>query len=142
MTTASDLVAGIATAISYGEQVCFKYYTQTHIGEYDDDVKLTQSGTDFWCSGLVMPIDNRNGSNDSLLMTQGKVLLDDKKVYVAGDVQTSGLGPIKIGMNGSPSTQQYQIVEDGQNTEWDLNGSSIYKKLYIRYLNNGTFIGE
>jgi len=68
--------------------------------------------------------------------------MDDKKVYVAGNVQTSGLGPIKIGMNGSPTTQQYQIIEDGQNTEWDLNGSSIYKKVYARFLSSAVLIGE
>jgi hypothetical protein len=125
-----------------GEQIRLKYYNQQVTGDYDDDVTLTQSGTDLWISGAVQPISSKQFSSDSLLLEQGKILLDDKKIYVNGSVQTSGLGPIKIGMNGSPTTEQYQILNEGQVTQWDLNGIAIYKKLFVRYLNTGSFIGE
>jgi hypothetical protein len=144
MVFSDELKQDITSILSYGEQVRFKYYNQS-LGAgsyYDDNVTYTQSGNDYWCSGLVCPIDSRLGGRDSLLLQQGKILYDDKKLYVTGDVQTSGLGPIKIGMTGSPTTQQYQIIEDGQVTSWGVNGTIIYKKIYIRYLTNGSFIGE
>jgi len=142
MTLISDLTKDFNEVLKYGEQVRFKYYTQILTGEYDDDVTLTQSGNDFWTSGLVSPIDARFGGKDSLLLQQGKVKVDDKKVYVVGTVQTSGLGMVKIGMGGSPTNDQYEILEEGQNTQWGINGSIVYKKIYVRYLPNGSFIGE
>jgi len=142
MTTASDLVTQFNNLLGYGEQVRFKYYNSTDTGDYDDDITLTQSGTDYWISGVVQPISSNQYSSDALLLEQGKILQDDKKIYIAGDIKTSGLGPIKIGLNGSPTSEQYRILEDGQVTEWGVNGSAIYKKLYIKYLTNGSFVGE
>ena len=69
-------------------------------------------------------------------------IMKNTVLYVAGNVQTSGLAPIKIGMAGSPTTRQYEILNDGEVVSWGLNGSPIYKKIYIRYLANGSFIGE
>jgi len=142
MSISNELISDFKEALIYGEQVRFKYFSQSFVGEYDDDISLTQSGNDYWCSGLVLPIDTRTGGHDALLLQQGKILLDDKKIYVNGDVQTSGLSPIKIGMNGSPTSQQYEIVEGGRNIEWNINGTPIYKKIYIRFLPNGSFVGE
>ena len=144
MTIVSDLRNDFNEILKYGEQVRFKYYT---VGDnfsdyYDDDTILIQSGSDLWVSGVVQPISSNQYSSDALLKEQGKILFDDKKLYVAGDIQTSGLGPIKIGMDGSPPTMEYQILEEGQVTTWGVNGSPVYKKLYVRYLNNGSFIGE
>jgi len=142
MTTASDLIQKFNNGLQYGEQIRFKYYNQIATGDYDDDTTLTQSGTDFWVSGVVQPINTNQYSSDALLLEQGKILQDDKKLYVEGTVQTSGLGPIKIGLNGSPTTEQYRILEDGQITDWTINGTIIYKKLYLKYLTNGSFVGE
>ena len=142
MTTASNLVDKFDKLLGYGEQVRVKYYNSIDTGDYDDDITLTQSGTDYWVSGVVQPISSKQYSSDALLLEQGKLLQDDKKIYVAGDVQTSGLGPIKIGLNGSPTSEQYRILEDGQVTEWGVNGSLVYKKLYLKYLTNGSFVGE
>ena len=144
MTVVSELQDDIKQILDYGEQIRFKYYNSSiSAGSYyDDDTTLVQSGTDFWTSGLVLPIDSRMGGYDALLLQQGKVTVDDKKVYVIGTVQTSGLGPVKIGMAGSPTTRQYQVLEDGHNIQWNLNGSPVYKKVYVRFLTNGSFVGE
>ncbi len=128
--------------LEFGEQVVFKYYTHSFGAGYDDEITLTQSGTDFWVSGIVQPISNKQFSSEALLLEQGKLLLDDRKLYVSGEVQTSGASPIKIGMTGSPTTQQYQILGEGQVTEWDINGDPVYKKVFVRFLPNGSFIGE
>ena len=142
MTTVSVLNDAFDELLGYGEQIRFKYYNQIETGDYDDDTTLLQSGNDYWVSGVVQPISPNQYSSDSLLLEQGKILRDDKKVYVAGDVQTSGLAPIKIGLNGSPPTQEYKILEEGQVTEWGVNGSPIYKKVYLKFLTNGSFVGE
>ena len=141
MTIVSDLQNDFKQILKYGEIVRFKYYSSVGTGEYDDDITLIQSGSDLWVSGMVQPIKNNQFSSDSLLLQQGKILYDDKKLYIDGDVQTSGLGPIKIGV-GSPIIQEYRILEDGQVTEWGVNGSVVYKKLYLKYLTNGSFVGE
>ena len=141
MTTASDLVTQFNNILGYGEQVRFKYYNTQDTGDYDDDITLTQSGTDFWVSGVVQPISSNQYSSDALLLEQGKILQDDKKLYVAGDTQTSGLGPIKMAL-GSPVRNEYQILGQGQVTEWNINGTPIYKKIYARILNGGSFVGE
>ena len=142
MTIVSNVSADFNKLLEYGEQIRFQYYNQFLTGEYDDDITLVQSGADYWCSGVVQPIDTTFGSHDSLLFEQGKILMDDKKIYLNGSVQTSGLGPIKIGMNGSPTTEQFRMIDDGKNTQWSANGVSIYKKVYVRYLTNGSFIGN
>jgi len=48
-----------------------KYYNIVETGDYyDDDANLTQSGTDFWASGVVLPISNSQGSSDAVLLEQ------------------------------------------------------------------------
>jgi len=140
--TVSSLQSDFNQILKYGEQIRFKYYNTFYVGEYDDDVSYTQSGNDLWVSGLVQPIDSKLGGYDALLLQQGKITIDDKKIYVLGTVQTSGLGPMKIGTTGSPTTRQYETLDDGHIIQWDLNGSPIYKKMYVRFLTNGSFIGE
>ena len=142
MAIANELSKEVKEILNYGEPIRFKYYTSTQNATdyYDDDVTLTQSGTNTWCSGLVQPIDQTRGSADAFLLQQGKVLMNDSKLYVLGSVQTSGLGPIKVGL-GSPNFEEYQFIDNGV-IQWVVNGSPIYKKLYIRYLTGGSFIGE
>ena len=141
MAIADDLQKDFNQILAYGDQVRFKYYNQSLTGEYDDDTTLSQSGTDLWTSGLIQPISSSQYNSDAIILQQGKVLLDDTKLYVPGVVQTSGLGQIKIGL-GSPVREEYQILGDGQITEWSVNGTPIYKKIYARILNGGSFVGE
>ncbi len=70
-----------------------------------------------------------------------KIKIEDKKLYVAGSIETSGTARLKIGI-GSPVNEEYEMVDQGQDIEWELDGIPIYKKLYIRHLNNGSFVGE
>jgi len=137
----TELQTEVDGILSYGERLRLKYYNTSYgAGSYyDDDVTLTQSGSDLWTSGLIFPV---KSTSDGILLQQGKILLDDKKVFIKGSVQTSGLGPIKIGMNGSPPTQEYQVLNQGEMQEWNLGANPIYKKIYVRYLTNGSFIGE
>lgn len=142
MSIATELKTDFDEVLKYGDLIRLKYFNISYgAGSYyDDDISLTQSGTDLWTSGLIQPVTSKQGSTDALLLQQGKILIGDKKVYVNGETQTSGLGPIKIGLGSPP--QEYHILEDGNVTQWDINGSPIYKKVYCRYLVNGSFVGE
>lgn len=141
--TVNELRADIEEALTYGQQLRFKFYSLSYVSgnDYDDNVTYVQSGTDLWVSGLVQPIDKKPNGTDSTLLEQGLIKVDDKKIYVLGTTQTSGLSPVKIGL-GSPVTGEYEILNQGQTIEWDAFGSTIYKKVYARFLTNGSFIGE
>jgi len=143
MVTSESVKTDVKKIINYGQPVRFKYYEPTIAGAgsyYDDDVSLAQSGNDLWTSGLHFPISTtgRLSSSESILMQQGKILENDLRLYVEGGIQTSGI--VKIGL-GSPPINEYKIIEDGVQS-WELNGSPAYKKLFIRVLTNGSFIGE
>ena len=139
----NELRTDIEEILSYGRQLRFKFYTLSYVSgnAYDDDVTYTQSGNDLWVSGLVQPIDKKPFGTDATLLQQGKIKIDDKKLYVLGTTQTSGLAPVKIGL-GSPTDGEYQILNQGQTVQWDAYGSPIYKKIYARFLTNGSFVGE
>ncbi len=87
MALASELISGVDEVLNYGEKIRIKYYNQSFgAGSYyDDDTSLTQSGVDFWTSGIACPIDNKQGSYEALLLQQGKLLIDDKKIYIRGN---------------------------------------------------------
>lgn len=119
-------------------QIVIKYFTgSAAASDYDDASvsNLTQSGTSVWTSGLVLPLDERRGSSDALLLEQGRLLQDDLKLYVQSSVDTSGL--LTIGL-GSPATRTYAITPDNGVIDWKLNGDTIYQKMYLRYLTNGS----
>jgi len=141
--TVNELRTDIEEVLAYGNQLRFKFYSLSYVSgnDYDDNVTYLQSGADLWVSGLIQPIDKKPFGTDATLLEQGKVKVDDKKVYVLGTTQTSGLAPVKIGI-GSPVTGEYEILNQGQTVQWDAYGGAVYKKIYARFLTNGSFIGE
>ncbi len=139
MTIVGDFQTGVSEALKFGQLVRIKYFNITDIGEYyDDDIKLTQSGTDYWTSGVVLPITNAKGSSEATLVEQGKLLTNDTKLYIDGAVNTSGT--VKIGL-GSPVEGEYSLLGEGV-TKWSVNQTSILKKLYLRKLLTGSLVGE
>jgi hypothetical protein len=125
MVTANELRNDIDGITNYaGTPVRFRYYSVTNAGSYyDDDIILTQSGNDVWCSGLHFPI----SSYDAMLEKQGRLLNGDVKLYVNGSVSTDGF--LKVGI-GSPVLWEGEIIEQGINTH-ELD-DDVYKKLYLR----------
>ena len=141
MTAVSDFQNGVTEAMLYGQQIRFRYFNIIEIGEYyDDDIKLTISGTDFWTSGVVLPISNSRGSSDAVLLEQGKILTNDTKLYIDGSINTSGTWKLGLGSSDSNDTQ-YSLLSEGV-TKWDVNETPILKKLYIRKLLTGSLMGE
>ena len=130
----------------YGQQVRIKYYTGSlALSSYDDDVALTlvsgPTGT-IWTSGIIQPISNarsERGAELPLLLEQGKIIETDHILYLPGSRNLSGQ-TIKIGV-GSPVQYENTIVPAGI-WYWNINGSVIYQKVYIRSLTNGSMLGE
>jgi len=139
--SATSLQKDVKQAIAYGEQVRFRYFNYSGADAgYDDNVTLTQSGTDFYVSGLKLPIDATRGTRDAIEIEQGLIKQDDSKIYIDGTVNTSGM--YRVGL-GSPATgtEEYSVVENGV-IVWDIGGQEVYKKLYIRALPTGSLLGE
>lgn len=142
MTIVSDFQTGVSEAITFGQPIRIKYFNIIINGSYyDDDVSLTQSGSNYWTSGVILPLSETRGSSDSVLMEQGKLLTGDLKLYVDGSVPTSGLLKIGLGSYTNMSGCEYSLLSEGI-TKWDVNATAILKKLYIRKLTNGSLIGE
>ena len=128
-----------------GEVVRFRYFGISGAdASYDDDVVLTQSGTDLYVSGVVQPIDRGSrGSNEATLMEQGLLKNNDLRLYMEGGVATTS-GTFRIGRGGSPSpgTNEYaNAVEDGT-IAFDVGQVKIYDKMYLRRLSTGSLMGE
>jgi len=124
-----------------GEPVRIKYYNMFNPGSgYDDDKVMVQSGTDVWTVGMRQSINSTYGSDDAQYLQQGIIMMHDNKLYLPGNVQTSGL--LKLGMEGSPPTEEYQILAQGMDIGVHINGDSVYHKVYIRFLKNGSLDGE
>jgi len=139
MTIVEDFQTGVSEVLDFGKKVRIKYYNTNVLEDgYDDDVILTQSGNDYWISGVILPITNSRGSNDAVLLEQGKILTNDTKIYIEGTVPTSGV--IKIGL-GSPVEYEYSLLSEGV-TKWEVNNTDILKKLYLRRLTTGNLLGE
>jgi len=139
--SASSLRIDVNQILKNGEPVRFRYFNTSFAGGgsyYDDDIVLTQSGTDFWTSGLVFPVNTTRGSTDAFLVEQGRLLSSDLKLFVVGTVETSGL--FKVGI-GSPNLQEFAVVEDGVHA-YKVGTGYVYKKLYLRHLPTGGLTGE
>ena len=81
---------GMSTLMPYGRQITVTSFTgSAGSTDYDDEYTYTQiSGTTF-TSGILLPIKNKFGSEDAVLMEQGKLLTKDKKLYINGSVDVS-----------------------------------------------------
>ena len=137
--TAAEMREEVTQILANGKVCRFRYFNTSGADSgYDDSVVLTTSGSDFFTSGLVQPIKDRFGSADALLLQQGLILNNDLKLYVLGNVQTSGT--FKVGI-GSPTIEnEYSRIPDGTE-QWDLDGA-VYKKMYLRVLPTGSFADE
>jgi hypothetical protein len=141
--TPSEARHDVSEAIRHGEVIRFRHFNISGADAgYDDDVALTQSGIDFWVSGLEQPITSRDMANsqNQVLVEQGRLLEGDMKMYVLGDVNVSGIFRIGVG-SANPPNREYSVIKGGILT-WKLGGEPIYHKIYLRYLTTGSLSGE
>ena len=143
MTIVEDFQTGVSEALDFGKLCRIKYYnTSWGAGSYyDDDVTLTQSGSNLWCSGVVLPISNTKGSSDAILVEQGKLLTNDTKLYITGTINTSGIIKIGLGSYTNMSGCEYSLLGDGV-MKYEVNNTDILKKVYVRRLTTGSLTGE
>jgi len=123
-----------------GKPVRVAYFTQTIGSVWDDEVTLVESGT-IWTSGIVLPLSRDKGSTDAALLEQGKLIDSDLKLFVHGSLVIAGSeDAVRIRL-GSPTGEEYTtIVPPGIAPE--VQNQSIYRRVYIRRLTNGSLIGE
>ena len=144
MDISQQLAYGLNQLINRsGKIIRIRYFTQSLGSIYDDDVTLTISGNDVYTSGIVLPINSKEGTFENLMVEQGKLNPWDQRLYTHGSLLfNSGALNVKIGL-GSPTsnTEQYSIIPLGGITA-EANASQIYKKLYIRRLPLGSLQGE
>ena len=138
MAFAGELLTDATNTINtYGESIRFRKFTVTiNSGSYDSDQLLT-SGADTWTSGIIQPI----GRSEFNLVQQGLLLTNDLKVYVDGSVNVSGTFRIGIG-SANPPSNEYQLAPNNLIESPFVNGSPIYKKLFLRVLTTGSLQGE
>ena len=136
----SELKSDVNDVISQGELIRIKHYTgSASTSDYDDVKSFTQSGIDVWTSGVVLPVSSSSSSsNEAILLQQGKIFQNDSKIFIKGDVETTET--MKIGL-GSPVTQEYGIIPVGI-IAIPSYGEPAFKKMYVRYLTNGSLTGE
>ena len=140
--TTNRLLSGFGKLLSIGgNQVYIKYYQVFNTGIYDDDVTLTQSGNTLWTSGLVFPVNAQ--SDDAVLIEQGKIGLNDNKIYLAGSLTFSKnagkVFEIKFGV-GSPTGEEYAMIMPG-NDVYSNENIGVYQSIYVRRL-TGSLLGE
>jgi len=131
MPIATLLEAGLAILNKESQQpILFKRFSQTfNTGSYDDETTYTILGSEF-ISGTVFPMGGKQGSEESALLEQGKLLTRDKILFIPGSHTFSGA--LLFGL-GSPSpTDYYTLIPDGIRS-YSANGSIIYSKIWIRY---------
>ena len=137
---ASGLRIDVTAMIDNGVPVRIKLYTASGATTgYDDQVTVAQSGTSTWVSGLPFPLGGRKGSDEAVLIQQGRLLASDQKIYFLGTTVLSGEA-VKVGI-GSPTPVEHYIIPDGVQT-YKVQNENVYKMAYIRILSNGSFQGE
>lgn len=123
-----------------GNQIKIEYYDVVFDSVYDeaqDANSYVLSGT-LWTSGVILPVNNQRGSEDAVLVEQGKLQEKDKKLYTTGSLDFANESQVVKVTLGSPTGDVYSTIPLG-GIKYDALGIDVYKRQYIRYLPNGEF---
>ncbi len=134
MGTNAKLVSALNRTLDLaGTPIRIRYYSPVYDDVYDEATELIQSGTDLWTSGVVFPIKSVEGSNESVLMSQGKLIDSDKKLYVNGSLIFTSTNLLVDVQLGSPTGNLYSTIPDG-GIMYETESTPVYKVQYIRRL--------
>lgn len=122
-----------------GNVLRIRYYTESALGSvWDDDRTISKSGADLYISGVISRMDSSDGSEDQVLLEQGRIRYNDSKIYVNGSIQTtSGIRVFTIAISGTDRV--YEEVLPGVYSPQYL-GTDIYKKVYLREVPLGSVL--
>ena len=133
------MLTDVKGIIAEGQQIRLRHYTgSVSVTEWDDAQTLTKSGNDVWTSGLMFPVKSTFGSQEAILLEQGKIKTSDKKMFIAGDIETTDT--MKIGI-GNPVATEYSLIPEGV-LAYPPEGTIVYKKMFLRNLPAGSLYGE
>jgi len=125
-----------------GTQIRIQSFSITIGSVYDDDGPLTKIGADLWTSGIILPIDQRRGSFDSVLVEQGKLINEDVRMFVNGSLAITGSEiQVTVGIGSPIPREVYTTIPDGT-IRAEIEGVPIYKKVFLSRLPLGSLIGE
>lgn len=127
-----------ATRIA-GRPLRIRYYTETIGSVWDDERTLTGSGDNLYISGLIQEVISDKGSDDAVLMEEGRLRYGDSKVYINGSVvTTSGTLVFTLAISGNSANEiVYREILPGVHKP-QFFGDDIYKVIYLRELNLGS----
>lgn len=126
---------------AFSQQVKISYFDMYGVDTYDDAPNLVQSGNDLWVSGTVQSLDTTQGSTDSNLLEQGKLINNDTKVFINGSVMLTGsFYQVRVQL-GSPTGDQYSLIPLGGINK-QVNGEAIFKQIYVRRITNGSALSQ
>jgi len=141
MGTNAKLVAALNRTLELaGTQLRIRYYSPVYDDVYDEATDLQQSGNDLWSSGVVFPVRGQEGSNESILMSQGKLTDSDKKLFVNGSLTFNSSTLLVDIQLGSPTGNLYTTIPDG-GIMYETEATPVYKKLFIRKLTGSLIDG-
>lgn len=121
-----------------GTQIRIEYFEPTIGSVWDDDTTWAQSGNSLWTSGIIYPLRLREGSRESVLLQQGKLIDSDKTLWTNGSLSLTGSSLSVTIMVGSPGDLYSTIEEGGQ--AWEVEGQPVYMKQWIRRLTTGSLL--
>lgn len=118
---------------------------KTYVGSSDgsgsnwDNIGSYTTGTTTYCLGFKQPLGKDTAGDDLKFMQEGRLRVDDSKIFITGSVNLSG-ARVKLGL-GSPSYVEYTYLFEGERHH-NIAGTTVYKEIYIRELPNGSYYGE
>lgn len=119
-----------------GTVIRVRYYTETIGSVYDDSRTLSYSGTDIYTSGIIQSLSGQKGSQDQVLMEQGRIKYGDSKIYVGSQiVTTSGAQIFTFSVSGLDKVYQ-EILPGMQQPQYF--GNTFMNAVYVREITNGS----
>jgi len=127
------LLDGVSQLIGNGMNTTVKFINYTFAsGDYDDvSSNISIAGSQI-VSGLIFPIRGQKGSQEAMLLEEGKLKTMDKAIYFDNSLVLNGSSYLAyIG------SDVFSIIPDGV-FRYELNGSTVYQKLFLRRSTTGS----